>query len=120
MRSNAKVSSKKKSVKNTAPKNEMLDRNEHPVEVEVVNSGANKRRKPAEDLYLNTKSPDQDIRSLEDAVVHNDLWMLKYNINENGIGKILLPPSLSVLLQSDRVSISPTAGGSVHQIDLVK
>lgn len=112
MRSNAKVSSKKKSVKNSAPKNKILDRNEHPVEVKVVvDSGANKKGKLAEDLYLNTKSSDQDSRSLEDAVVHNDLWMLKYNINENGIGKILLPPSLSILLQSDRVSISPTAGG---------
>jgi hypothetical protein len=36
---------------------------------------------------------------------------LKYEINERGIGKILLPPSLSTLLQSDRVSISPSAGG---------
>jgi hypothetical protein len=41
----------------------------------------------------------------------NDLWMLKYDINEKGIGKILLPPSLSTLLQSDQVSISPSAGG---------
>ncbi len=111
MRSNTKVSGKKKSIKNSASKTEILDRNEHPVEVKVANSGANKRRKLAESLDLNTKSSDQDSSSLEDAVVHNDLWMLKYNINENGIGKILLPPSLSVLLQSDRVSISPTAGG---------
>jgi len=36
---------------------------------------------------------------------------LKYEINERGVGKILLPPSLSTLLQSDRVSISPSAGG---------
>jgi hypothetical protein len=89
----------------------MLDRNEHPVEIEVVNSGANKERKTCENLDLYTKSLDQDNRSLEEAVVDNGLWMLKYDINENGIGKILLPPSLSTLLQSERVSISPSAGG---------
>jgi hypothetical protein len=111
MRSNTKVSGKKKSIKDSALKTEILDPNVHPAEIKVANSGANKRRKLAEKLDLNTKSSDQDSSSLEDAVVHNDLWMLKYNINENGIGKILLPPSLSVLLQSDRVSISPTAGG---------
>ena len=38
-------------------------------------------------------------------------WMVKYEVNEKGIGRILLPPSLSVLLQSDRVSITPSAGG---------
>jgi hypothetical protein len=111
MKSNAKVSSKKKSIKNSASNTEMLDGNEHPAKIEVVNHRVNKKRKLAESLDVNTKSLDQDSRSLEDVVVHNDLWMLKYNINENGIGKILLPPSLSILLQSDRVSISPTAGG---------
>jgi hypothetical protein len=39
------------------------------------------------------------------------IMTLKYEINDRGIGKILLPPSLSTLLQSDRVSISPSAGG---------
>jgi hypothetical protein len=36
---------------------------------------------------------------------------LRYEINDKGVGKILLPPSLSTLLQSERVSISPSAGG---------
>jgi len=36
---------------------------------------------------------------------------VKYEVNEKGIGRILLPPSLSILLQSDRVSILPYAGG---------
>ena len=40
-----------------------------------------------------------------------DMWMLKYDVNEDGIGQILLPPSLSILLQSDRISIAPFAGG---------
>lgn len=40
-----------------------------------------------------------------------DEWLLKYEVNEKGVGRILLPPSLSTLLQSDRVSITPSAGG---------
>ena len=111
MKSNAKVSNKKKSIKNTASNNKMLDGNEHSLEIEVVNPRANKKRKLAKNLDINAKSLEQDSRYLEDAIVHNDLWMLKYDINENGIGKILLPPSLSILLQSDRVSISPSSGG---------
>jgi hypothetical protein len=111
MKSNAKVGSKKKSIKNPASNAKMLEGNEHPVEIKVVKHRANKKSKLAENLDLNTKTLDQDSRFLDDVVVHNDLWMLKYDINENGIGKILLPPSLSTLLQSDRVSISPSSGG---------
>jgi hypothetical protein len=40
-----------------------------------------------------------------------DERVVKYEVNEKGIGRILLPPSLSILLQSDRVSILPHAGG---------
>lgn len=40
-----------------------------------------------------------------------DEWLLKYEVNEKGVGRILLPPSLSILLQSDRVYITPSAGG---------
>ena len=111
MKSSAKVGSKEKSIKNSASNTKMLDQNDHPVKIELANHRANKKRKLVENLDLNTESLDQDSRSLEDVVVHNDLWMLKYDINENGIGKILLPPSLSILLQSDRVSISPSSGG---------
>jgi hypothetical protein len=46
-----------------------------------------------------------------DEEMDYSILTLKYEINERGIGKILLPPSLSTLLQSDRVSISPSAGG---------
>jgi hypothetical protein len=38
-------------------------------------------------------------------------WVVKYEVNEKGVGRILLPPSLSILLQSDRVCIQPHAGG---------
>ncbi|HWQ18175.1 MAG TPA: hypothetical protein VN455_00230 [Methanotrichaceae archaeon] len=40
-----------------------------------------------------------------------DEWLISYEVNEKGIGRILLPPTLSILLQSDRVSIVPSAGG---------
>ena len=40
-----------------------------------------------------------------------DRILLRYEINDNGVGRILLPPSLSMLLQSDRVSIWPSGGG---------
>lgn len=40
-----------------------------------------------------------------------DEWLLKYEVNDKGVGRILLPPSLSILLQSDRVFITPSAGG---------
>jgi hypothetical protein len=109
MRSKAKVSSKEKSIKNSASNTKILDPKEHPIE--LPKSGARKERKLAKNLDPNTKSLDNDSRSLEDVEVYNDLWMLKYDINEKGIGKIILPPSLSILLQSDRVSISPSAGG---------
>ena len=40
-----------------------------------------------------------------------DEWLVRYEVNDKGVGHILLPPSLSILLQSDRVSITPSAGG---------
>jgi hypothetical protein len=76
-----------------------------------TNVKVSSKRKGTNKSATDTKALDQDSLSLDDVIVHNDLWMLKYDINENGIGKILLPPSLSILLQSDQVSISPTAGG---------
>jgi len=38
-------------------------------------------------------------------------FMLKYKINDEGIGHICLPPSLSMLLQSDQICVMPSAGG---------
>jgi hypothetical protein len=111
MRTKAKVNSKTKSIKKSATNTKILDQNVNPTGINVVNSGADKERDPTKNFGLNTKSLDQNSCYLEDAVVHNDLWMLKYDIDEMGIGKILLPPSLSILLQSDRVCISPSAGG---------
>jgi hypothetical protein len=60
-------------------------------------------------LDIETQNPD--LNDAMDEYLGNELYTLRYDINEKGIGKILLPPSLSTLLQSDRVCISPTAGG---------
>jgi hypothetical protein len=38
-------------------------------------------------------------------------WLLNFEVNERGIGHILLPPTLSALLQSNRICIVPSAGG---------
>ena len=40
-----------------------------------------------------------------------DEWMLKFDVNEKGVGRILLPPGLTIFLQSDRVCIMPMGGG---------
>jgi hypothetical protein len=110
MKSNAKARSENKSIRKSALDSKILNQSENTKEIKPLNSKANRERKLPKDLYLNNKLSDQN-SSLEDTVVHNDIWILKYDINEKGIGKILLPPSLSTLLQSDRVSISHSAGG---------
>lgn len=58
-----------------------------------------------------TIAQDSDSYDVANEKGHNELYTLRYDINDRGIGKILLPPSLSMLLQSDRVTISPAAGG---------
>jgi hypothetical protein len=63
---------------------------------------------------ISDSSLDQDMYALENEGGYIDskgVLMLKYEVDERGIGQLLIPPSLSLLLQSDRVSISPTAGG---------
>lgn len=56
---------------------------------------------------------DSSIRDIGGGHPYNpkEEWLLKYEVNDKGVGRILLPPSLSILLQSDRVSIRPSAGG---------
>jgi hypothetical protein len=56
---------------------------------------------------------DVDVAYSEMGVEHSRRgeWLINFEVNENGIGRILLPPTLSTLLQSDRISIVPSAGG---------
>lgn len=74
------------------------------------------KKKPARKSALSTskRASDQDLYASESGGGYMDsigILTLKYEVDERGIGQLLLPPSLSLLLQSDRVSISPSAGG---------
>jgi hypothetical protein len=111
MKSDAKVNRTKKAAKNSSPGSKSIDQSKRNVEDTVANAQLTRKSIPTQNSILNTESSYYDIDSAENEGSRNDLWMLKYDINEKGIGRILLPPSLSTLLQSDRVSISPSAGG---------
>jgi hypothetical protein len=55
------------------------------------------------------KKTDSMIQMLYDP--SRDEWMLSFQVNDEGIGNILLPPDLSSLLQSETVTVSPLSGG---------
>jgi hypothetical protein len=78
---------------------------------EVLNDTSAGRKRAVIDPALDKESLIPDLDYAPDEYLGNDLYSLRYDINENGIGKILLPPSLSSLLQSDRICISPSSGG---------
>ncbi len=82
MRSNSKVKSKERTVI-SAPVNETLDQERTAAKYDGADPSPGPR----------------------------DEWLLRYEVNDKGVGRILLPPSLSILLQSDRVFITPSAGG---------
>jgi len=78
----------------------------------IETSGEERLDGPAFDINV----PDRNGPTMEtedDFLQHGlrNEWVVKYEVNEKGVGRILLPPSLSILLQSDRVSILPHAGG---------
>jgi hypothetical protein len=56
---------------------------------------------------------DDEFGTILDESLYNgrEEWLLKFEMNESGVGRILLPPSLTVLLQSDRICIMPMGGG---------
>ena len=87
------------------------------LEVGMMRSNSKKEVKdiPPIDSVVMTESIRRDSDSIDygGGRPYNpkDEWLLKYEVNDKGVGRILLPPSLSILLQSDRVSIRPSAGG---------
>lgn len=107
---NAKLNSKDKPVKSSAKKAKNSGKKQSS-EVKVLEDKAISKKKEIIDAFMDTKSVSLDLNDAPDEYLGNELYTLRYDINERGIGKILLPPSLSTLLQSDRVCISPTAGG---------
>lgn len=71
------------------------------------------KEKPSKVLALEDESEarNADSKGYGEPSSRQDEWLLKYEVNDKGVGRILLPPSLSILLQSDRVYITPSAGG---------
>ncbi len=109
MISNVKLNSKNKPAKSSAKKVK------NPEKLQMKDKAKEGQSLSQNDGLINKArdiaSADQDLDGAADEYLGNELYTLRYDINERGIGKILLPPSLSTLLQSDRVCISPTAGG---------
>ncbi len=79
------------------------------------NAQSKLKEKPVKDFAPEAEPEAQDVDAKGyggfQSSGQQDEWLLKYDVNEKGVGRILLPPSLSILLQSDRVSITPSAGG---------
>ena len=111
-----KSKSRKKPVKGSAADAKNLEKPGPVLECPVKEKEAAESKAVGKSgIAINTTSNEESGRSREDdaaeEVVYRDLYTLRYDINERGIGRILLPPSLSTLLQSDRICISPAAGG---------
>ena len=70
------------------------------------------KKNPAKKRTQSAKAPKHEVSEAEefyDAI--SGAFLVKYKINDKGIGQIRLPPSLSMLLQSDQIYISPSGGG---------
>ncbi len=76
------------------------------------NDNSKSRKSPAKRQERSAKALEHE--TIEAEELYDDVsgaFLLKYNINDKGIGHISLPPSLSMLLQSDHIYISPSGGG---------
>jgi hypothetical protein len=81
-----------------------------------LNTKMKSRKRPSDNYAQDAKASDEDMDAKAQDPGHlysipMDELLLKFEVNEKGVGHILLPPRLSVLLQSDRISIAPFAGG---------
>lgn len=111
MRSNAKLNGKKKLTDSSTSNEKKMEMHSKVMADEASNNKSVSKKKTVLSTAPSTESPRLDLYEATEYIISNGLYTLRYNINERGIGQILLPPSLSTLLQSDRVCISPTAGG---------
>lgn len=71
-----------------------------------------RRKRPAKKVEQSAIAQEHETNDAEE--LYDDVsgaFLLKYKINDKGIGQISLPPSLSMLLQSDHIYISPSGGG---------
>jgi len=70
------------------------------------------KKNPAKRQARRVNTPKQEITETEELYDNiSGAFLLKYKINDKGIGHISLPPSLSMVLQSDQIYISPFGGG---------
>ena len=70
--------------------------------------------RPLDQRSNQTKCLEDELASDSDncsSSYERDEWLLKFEVNENGVGQILIPPGLTIFLQSDRVCIMPMGGG---------
>jgi len=110
MISNAKLNNKKKTAKSSAQKVKDTGK-KNALEGKVSKDKSISRKESVVNTALDIESQGANLNDATHEYLGNELYTLRYDINERGVGRILLPPSLSTLLQSDRVCISPTAGG---------
>ncbi len=76
------------------------------------NDNPKRRKSPVKKQEPSAKATKHE--TIEAEELYDDVsgaFLLKYDINEKGIGHISLPPSLSMVLQSDLIYISPSGGG---------
>lgn len=76
------------------------------------NDSPKRKNSPTKRRCKTAKAPEQEMSQPEE--LYDDIlgaFLVKYKINDKGVGYISLPPSLSMLLQSDQISIAPSAGG---------
>ena len=110
MKPNVNLNHKNKPAKSSA-KNVTNPGKLPPMENKAPNDTSANKEKSVTNTVVDIESLNSDLNDATDEYLGDELYTLRYDTNERGIGKILLPPSLSTLLQSDRVCISPTAGG---------
>lgn len=70
------------------------------------------KKSTAKRQVQSAKAEKQEINEAEE--LYDDIsgtFLVRYMISDKGIGQISLPPSLSMILQSDRISVSPSSGG---------
>ena len=78
------------------------------------NNKIGSKKKAIDETRPNARNASQKKNDKIDRMFYDDLrdlWMLEFRVNEKGIGQIKLPPDLSILLQSETVEVSPSAGG---------
>ena len=79
-----------------------------------MKSHAGKEGRKSREKRHEQSAKDQKHETVDAEELYDDIsgaFLMKYKINDKGIGQISLPPSLSMVLQSDQIYISPSGGG---------